>query len=158
MKLGVGAWFSDMHTPPLVRIKNLKTFLRAKITRSEKEKTTRSGRAQRHRSCEGELSKTHDMLLWRVQIEPSEQKLIAPKWWAAVLTSIVRAAVLALTKALWGLNVLYILLPCEIQVEYEHPLLWGIICIGHVLHRIHCNNVSPNHVYLIVNISVISLL
>ncbi|KAK9197417.1 hypothetical protein WN943_005553 [Citrus x changshan-huyou] len=36
-----------------------------------------------------------------------------PKWWAAALTSIVRAAVLALTKTLWGLNVLYILLPCE---------------------------------------------
>lgn len=67
MKLGVGAWFSDMHTAPLVRIKNLKTFLRAKIKRSKKEKTTRSGRAQRHRSWEGELSKTHDMLLWSLE-------------------------------------------------------------------------------------------
>ncbi|KDO84156.1 hypothetical protein CISIN_1g037908mg [Citrus sinensis] len=53
-----------------------------------------------------------------------------PKWWAAALTSIVRAAVLAPTKALWGLNVLYILLPCEMQVEYGHLSCEGLFVLG----------------------------
>ena len=95
-----------------------------------------------------------------------------PKWWAAALTGIVRAVVLAPTKALWGLNVLYtskkIILPCEMRVEYGHPCEMRVeyghpspvrdYLFGHVLHRIQCHNISPNYVYLIVNISIISLL
>ena len=75
---------------------------------------------------------------------------------------LVRAAVLAPTKALWGLNVLYIskkiILPCEMRVEYGHPSPVRDYLFGHVLHRIQCHNISPNYVYLIVNISIISLL
>ena len=51
-----------------------------------------------------------------------------------------RAAVLAPTKALWGLNVLYtfkkIIFPYEILVEYGHPSLVMGYLFGHVLHRI----------------------
>ena len=85
-----------------------------------------------------------------------------PKWWAAALIMLVRAAVLTPIKILWGLNVLYtskkIILSCEIRVEYGYLSPMRGYLFGHVLHRIQCHNISPNYVYLIVNISIISLL
>ena len=68
------------------------------------------------------------------------------------------------TKAFVGANVLICLifqkfpLPRAIRMEYEHPSSVRDYLSGHVLHRIQCKNISPNHVFLIVNISVIYLL
>ena len=62
--------------------------------------------------------------------------------WAAALTSIVRAAVQAPTKAFVGANVLICLifqkfpLPREIRVEYGRPSSIRDYLSGHVLHRI----------------------
>ena len=75
-----------------------------------------------------------------------------------------RAAVQAPTKAFVGANVLIclifqkFLLSRAIRVEYGHPSSVRDYLSGHVLHRIQCNNISPNHVFFIVNISVIYLL
>ena len=60
------------------------------------------------------------------------------EWWAAALTSIVRATVQAPTKAIVGANVLICLifqkfpLPRAIRVEYGHPSSVRDYLSGHV--------------------------
>ena len=86
------------------------------------------------------------------------------EWWAAALTILVRTAVQAPIKIFVGANVLIYLIFQKfilfraIRVEYGHPSSVRDYLSGHVLHRIQCNNISLNHVFLIVNISVIYLL
>ena len=87
-----------------------------------------------------------------------------PKWWTAALTSlhnVCEGSGSSPHKSIVGSKCslyLKIILLCEMQVEYGHPSSVRSYLSGHVLHRIQCNNVSLNHIYLIVNISVISLL